>query len=515
MNKLPENHRVAKRDEKNARNAGIAGGSAEVVGVYGAAAREHVIAYSGNDNEAGTHLVKSLKSISEERVNPDFARQNLKQQAGFSAEVKEVSKTNAEQIISGSELRKVRADEIGRVNDPLVDHLEKDSLGNIIEGSGTQMKFVGSSPKEAFDLLASKKYEKYYESETPIEVPYDRYDGILLEADKRVAKLQSQMDDQLAKGNTEAAHRLKQKIEDCETIKRSLRKSNVSTDEAMFARTHPLLSTAKDIAGVSHKAGIQTARMAGVVGGSVSIVKNLVAVVRGEIEPGDAVFHVVKDTAVSSAVGYGTGFFGTAIKGIMQNSGSQTVRALSKTNLPAVVVTVAISASTTLVRYFNQEISGVECLEELGEQGTGMISSSLFAMIGQVAIPIPVVGGIIGGMLGYALASASYGVLLESLNEEKHAHAERLRIERVCEEHIELIKSYRLELEEKINEYFLSSAELFHMSFNNIKESLSIGDVDGFISGANAISEALGRETQFSKMSEFEALMGSDTVFTL
>lgn len=83
-----------------------------------------------------------------------------------------------------------------------------------------------------------------------------------------------------------------------------------------------------------------------------------------------------------------------------------------------------------MTRYFNGEIDGVECLETLGEQGTGMIASSMFAVIGQTVIPIPVVGGLIGGMVGYALSSATYGVLVGSLKEAKLAREERIELNR-------------------------------------------------------------------------------------
>lgn len=504
-----------KQDEENILNAAIAGASAENVQRYGSAVKEHIVAYSGNDKEAGAQLKKSLKSISKGKVNPDYKNPNLKQQAGFSAEVKETANANAKSIINGETKRKIRTDDLGRVNDPLYDHVEIDISGNIIAGSGSQMKFVGDSPKVALKKLSSKKFAKYLDNDAKIEVPSDYYDGILREADSQIAKLQRQVDDQLAKGNTDTANSLKNKIEDYQIIKKNLRKSNVSTDDAMFARLHPKLSTSKDIAKVSHQAGLATAKTAAIIGGSVSIVQNLVAVVKGDAEVGDAMIIIAKDTATSVTVGYGTGFAGASIKGIMQNASSGTVRALSKTNLPAIVVAVAVGAKKTMSRYFNGEITGLECFEELGEQGTGMLSSSLFALIGQAAIPIPVVGGMIGGMLGYAISSASYGTLLESLKEANLAHEERIRIEQVCEEHILMIRAYRLELEKAITEYLVSNTETFHRSFDDIKESLAIGNVDGFICGANAISEALGRRPQFKSVDEFDAIMDSNNAFKL
>ena len=100
---------MSEKDEKrrkeeqidHIKNSGITGVSYETIQRYGDAAKQHYVAYSGQDNEIGKTLVKGLKQISNEKVNPDYEFQNINQQAGFSAEVKSVAKTNAENIING------------------------------------------------------------------------------------------------------------------------------------------------------------------------------------------------------------------------------------------------------------------------------------------------------------------------------------------------------------------------------------------------------------------------------
>ena len=67
----------------------ITGANTEIIQRYGSAVKEHIVLYSGVDNENGKQLVKSLKSINRQKVNPEYRKQNLKQQAGFSAEVKD------------------------------------------------------------------------------------------------------------------------------------------------------------------------------------------------------------------------------------------------------------------------------------------------------------------------------------------------------------------------------------------------------------------------------------------
>lgn len=513
-----------KNQQDDILTASIAGAASETVQRYGAATKQHYVAYSGVDNEAGTTLVKGLKQISEETINPDYEFQNIHQQAGFSAEVKDVARSNAENIINGDTTRKVRTDDLGSVNDPLYDTVLIDSDGNIIDSSGAQMKFLGSSKNDpeglnnaerALDKLQSKKFEKYLDNDVKIDVPSDQYEKILAEADARIENLTKQLARQIETGNTEQAKKIQERIDKLNKIKSNLRKSTVSSDEAVFARMHPKLSTTIDVVKISHRAGLETAKSSALIGGSVSIVKNIVSVYKGECEPEEAVKNIAKDTATTTVFGYSTGFTGAAIKGAMQNSSSEYIRVLSKTNVAGTIVAITVSATKTLIRYFNKEINGVECLETLGEQGTGMIASAMYSVIGQAIIPVPIVGGLIGGMVGYALSSASYGVLLESLKTEKFAYEERMKIEAICEEHIKLIREYRAEIDSIINEYLTDSIEIFRDSFCGIKNALSIGDVDQFIESANIITESLGGNVPFSNTEEFESKILSGTPFKL
>jgi len=301
-------------------------------------------------------------------------------------------------------------------------------------------------------------------------------------------------------------------------------KSNLSSKDAKFARLHPELATAVDIAEISHRAGVEQSKSGALIGGSISIIKNLVAVIKDDKDVEDAVIDVVKETSSAVAVSYATGFSGAAIKGAMQNSKLSFTRALSKTNLPATLVSITLETSKTLAKYIKGEIDGVECFEELGEKGTGMLSSAMFAslgtaaavsvfgksaVIGQIVIPIPVVGGLIGGMVGYALCSACYGELMKALKDAKIARKNRLKIEAECEKAIQMIREYRSEMEVLVSTYLSDNINTFHIAFNDIKNALSIGDIDGFITGANIITKKLGGKPQFNNMSEFDSLMNS------
>ena len=61
-----------KKDEDNLVRSGIAGASYETIQKYGSAAKEHLVSYSGIDNENGIELQKSLKSIKEQGTNDKY-----------------------------------------------------------------------------------------------------------------------------------------------------------------------------------------------------------------------------------------------------------------------------------------------------------------------------------------------------------------------------------------------------------------------------------------------------------
>ena len=515
------------RKQQSLLQAGLAGAQADTVQRYGAAVKEHAVAYTGVDRETGQKLAKGLKEISKSKVNPDYRDQNIRQQAGFSAEVKTQARENAEKAIQNKTAqRTVRTDDmskqsdgrghtIGGKNEQFYDLAEVGWDGTYIEGSGRQLKYVGSDAKDCCQKLLGRKFDKYRDADVPIEVPSDFFEDVKKRLEERADALKRQIDRAEQRGDAALAQKHRDQLERVEKTKNSLRRGKLTNAEALEARKHPVLSTVKDAAGVAHRAGVESAKYGATIGGTVSIVQNLTAVARGDKEPGEAVLAIAKDTASSAAISYGTGFAGSAVKGLMQNAKSGTVQTLSRTNLPGILVTVSLSAASTMKRYCNGEISGVECFEELGEQGTGMLSSALFATIGQIAIPIPVVGGLIGGMLGYAVASASYGTLLGALKEADLAAQERRQIEEACEKQIQLIREYRTQMETIISEYLTSCAEVFNESFSGIKNALEIGDVDGVISSANQITKALGKQVLFKDMDEFEQLMNGDTAIKL
>ena len=495
--------------------AAQSGAAHEVVGRYGDAAKQHYVSYSGKDNEAGKTLKRGLKKTAESKVNPEYREQNIKQQAGFAAEDKYTARQNAEKIIKGEKTRISRTDDLGRVNDPLYDHVLLDGEGIEIPGTGEQMKFVGSNPKACLTKLESEKFQKYLDADATITVPSDYYEGIINEANSRIQSLEKQLARAKENGNKELADSISKKIEKVQKIKDSVKDSGITNEEAIFARLHPKLSTAKDVVKISHRAGIEQAKIGALVGGGISMIKNIVAVSKGEKDAKTAAIDFAKDTGTGAVTAYATAFAGSAIKGAMQNAGNSTLRTLSKSNAPAMMVTSTIDIGKSMTSYFKGEISGTDCLVEIGEKGTSNIGAAMFAVVGQAAIPIPVVGAMVGSMVGYALTSAFYGNLTSALKDAKLAHENRIRIEKECEEAISMIQQYRAEMNTHVQRYLAHYNNIFNDAFMQMDDAFLSNDIDKFIGGANKITRALGGSEQFSTMDEFNSFMNSSEDFNL
>ena len=485
-------------------DAALIGALHDTVQRYGGAIGEHIVGLTGVDNLRDQTWVRGLADIANSKVNPDYEYQNIHQQAGFSAEVKTVVRQNAEARIQGDATRTMRTDDLGRVNDQLYDTVKLDENGGIIEGSGTQVKFIGYSENDpfnegnasrAYQKLMSDKFAKYHENNVLIEVPKDQYDNLIAETDKNIGKLHNQLE---RVTDPDVKAKLEAKLERAETLRQNLRQSSVTSEEAVFAREHPYLSTAKDMGLVEFGA---------IIGGSVAVVQQTVALLQGKVEAEEAVVEVAKSTAKRAGQSYVVAAGGSLVKGAMEQAAHKGVRAASMTGLPQVMVQVAISTSQVLYKYFTGKIDGRECVQELSQQSANMLATSMFTMIGQAVIPIPVVGGLVGGMVGYALSSATFGMLKQAFADQAMAKERRLEIEAACKVHIQQMNVYREQFETLMAAYLAEEKEFFRVTFTGMQDALAVNDTQWVIDTGNEMIRHFGGEVTFTNQKEFDALM--------
>ncbi|MCQ2725930.1 hypothetical protein JT126_02050 [Helicobacter pylori] len=507
--------REKKQKYGNITDATILGSTSEESALYASANREHL------------SVLDKLEEISKRKINPNYTNQNINQQAGYSAEIKEQAHVNAHNILAGKMGRLRQYDDLSSTqkaqigerfpdyatpskNHEIVDYISVDEKGNVIPGTAVQSKFVGRNGEECFKKLLSKDYEKYFENGAKMNVPKDYYRDIQKAADAKIESLESQIAKQKGLGDFQKSAHLEEKLQKCKTIKDNTRPASATKREAIEARLNPKLSTAKDVANLSHQAGMNAMQTGALIGDGVSLVTNIYECFANGKDPKKAIKHTAIATLKGGALSYGSAFASSSLGGWMQSSANKIIQSLGKGSAPAMIVSVVATNITILGRYISGKIDEAELLKQLGKANTTLISGGAMAVAGQALIPIPVVGALIGGFVGAALSETCLNSLLKAREEAKLARQRCIEIEKECREIIKLLKAYQNQFKEVFEQYFHETTKFFNHSFDELERALYAGDADLAIGVNNKSREWLGQKALSNNKQELWELITSN-----
>ncbi|WP_101004664.1 hypothetical protein [Helicobacter pylori] len=499
--------REKKQKYSNITDATIMGSTSEESALYASANREHL------------SVLDKLEEISKRKINPNYINQNVNQQAGYSAEIKEQARVNDHNILARKRERIVQYDDLSSEqkaqvknlfpnyatpsnNHELVDYVSVDEKGNVIPGTLTQSKFVGRNGAECFEKFLSKDYEKYLKNGMKMEIPKDFLGDFQKKASIEIKSLKSRIAKQEHFGNFQKAAKLKEKLQKCETIKANTRPASTTKQEAIDARLNPNLSTAKDVASVSHQAGMNAAQTGAWIGGGVSLLTNVYECIANGKDPMKAIKHTAIATLKGGVLSYGSAFASSSLGGLMQSSANRIIQSIGKGSAPAMIVGACVANATVLTRYFSGKIDGTELCKQLVKANTTLVSSGAMAVAGQALIPIPVVGALVGGFVGAVLSETCFNALLKAREEAKLARQRRIEIERECREIIKLLEIYQNQFKEVFEKYFHETTKFFNQSFNELERASYAGDADLAIGVNNKIQERLGQKALFDNKQE-------------
>lgn len=419
---------------------------------------------SGLDGE------KSLLDISKEKINPAYHNTNVKQHAGFAAEVIGTTKENLIAKVEGTGVRTIRADELSAatkikygissgINDQYIDKIRENVDGTFEK---VQVKFVGNDGVTNLRKLASKKFDKYFEvgKVDKMEIPSDFYDDIRNNdlIGKKITKINTMLEHAKTGGNTELTEKYAKQIERYTKIDHMIDRSTLSSWESQFATLRPNTYSmqlfkktdlkihenlykatvqADRMFGESHQRGEQAGLQAAKLTFAIATVDNVSKVISGELSAKDALENVGKATGIAGAAGYGTQFITTNVARAMSTSGTELIQTLGKTDVPAVVVSFGVTSYGAVSEFAQGKINTKELVEKLGGNAVGTagsfegaaigaeIGEKAGAVIGTVSMPVPGVGtisgaaigatagGLVGGMVGYAVTTEAYKSALE------------------------------------------------------------------------------------------------------
>ncbi|GAA7649282.1 hypothetical protein MMM6_06110 [Helicobacter pylori] len=192
------------------------GSTSEESALYASANKEHLAIL--DDKTLG----RTLEGISKYKVNPKYQYQNINQQAGYSAEIKEqahandhnILMKNGERLVQYDNLSSGQKDQIKKLfpdyvtpnkNHELVDYVSVDEKWNVIPRTATQSKFVDRNGAECFEKFLSKGYEKYLKNGMKMEIPKDFLGDFQKEANIEIKSLESQIAKQKELGDFQKA----------------------------------------------------------------------------------------------------------------------------------------------------------------------------------------------------------------------------------------------------------------------------------------------------------------------
>ncbi|MBQ1175576.1 MAG: hypothetical protein IIX56_04155 [Treponema sp.] len=270
----------------------------------------------------------------------------------------------------------------------------------------------------------------------------------------------------------------------------------------------------KNAVKTGHEAGMAGMKNSAITAATMSGAMNVVAVIKGEKDAGEALADTAVDTTKAAATGYLMTGGITTISHTLSNSSSKFIQALSKSNVPGYIITAVITTGNTITRYANGEINTQECIIELGEKGLNLATAGYSMAVGQALIPIPVVGAAVGALVGSLLTSSLYNKVIDELQNKKLAHDERMRLIQEAEQLRDQERQYRQEIEEYLQNYFKGFEDCFDEALSTIEESFKQGDADGVIKGANKITEKLHGTVQYDSVESFKDFLSSNTVDT-
>ncbi|GAA8462055.1 hypothetical protein HpBT241_03760 [Helicobacter pylori] len=340
---------MKKDREKNSNiaNAAIVGAVSEESTLYASANKEYLAIL--DDKTLG----RTLEGISEYKVNPKYQYRNINQQAGFSYDNLSVDQK--------AQIRERFPDyATPNKNHELVDYVRVDRNGNVISNTLTKSKFVGRNGAECFEKFLSKDYEKYLKNGVKMEIPKDFFGDFQKEANIKIKSLESHIAKQKSFGDFQKVAKLEEKLQKCKIIKDNTRSASITKEEAIYARNHPTLSTAKDMVSHSHQAGMNATRVGALVSGVVSLITNICECVTKGKDPKEAIKRTATETLKGGVRSYGIAFGGSLLGGMMRNNANQFIQNLSNGSMPTMIVGVGVANVMIFIRYFSGKIDEAE-----------------------------------------------------------------------------------------------------------------------------------------------------------
>lgn len=239
-------------------------------------------------------------------------------------------------------------------------------------------------------------------------------------------------------------------------------------------------------------------------------------VINGDKDLAAAISETMSMTA--SAAVRGSIVAGTS-KAIGIAAKSAGLKSLSEGAAPITVANTMYSMAKAINLYMKGRIDKETLKEECGEASIRGVATYYCGVVGQVLIPIPVLGALVGSLVGYTTSAllVQSGILgVGKKNIVFVARKKRQYIEEQCLKAVELMGIYRSMFEHIGSVYANQYTEKILPSLSIIDDALIRGDAELAISGLAFLNENFSKKLQFRTFAEFnDFMLDKKTVLTL
>jgi hypothetical protein len=431
------------------------------------------------------------------------------QAQGWQFEQLEVVKFNLDALRKGSTLKAATTDSLGMTNHETADVVIKEGKRKI---KAFQLKSCSKSSATAHEL-SNPKYGK-----VGLVGPSEQQDEV-----QRLYKTRIKTGTLKAGDYESASNRLHKGIEADNvssggtTYGESVEATSVESAKKMAAGFNR-----KAMLSEAHQAGMEAGAIGGALAGGVSGAAGFLRLVQGEAEPGEIVAQVAIDAAKGYTMSYASAALSKAAthavrEGFEAMGGAALGKAVSarfvKSNAHVALAAGVVQCGRSLVRYMNGDINEEELLSEVSHTAMTGASAFYYGALGQVVIPIPVVGALIGSTVGYFVGNMLHQSGLISLGETavaKIARERKERVEAMCLTSIPLMRAHRLELESLIEKHFATRQHHLLSAFDSLEAAMVDWDGNRFLTSLAKLNKEFDASLPFGSQKEFDAMMAND-----
>ena len=266
-------------------------------------------------------------------------------------------------------------------------------------------------------------------------------------------------------------------------------------------------STDQDIGHIVHSVGVESAEFVAIFCGTIVLVQQIIALLKNEVDGKEALLNIGGNTFKQAVKKYILVGSSTLLKSTLEEAHHVGLRGASMTGLPETTIQVSIATSKILYQYCTGKIDAKTCVQKISVQGANTLSANLFSVIGQIVIPIPVAGAIIGVIAGYAMSAFMVKTLQKSFNEESISIERRKKLEKASVEYIQQMKIHREQFEGYINTYLAHKKEQFQFALIGMQEAIKLNDTQWVIDMGNRMLFDFDGKITFKNQDEFDILM--------